>query len=173
MSLPALRTAPDDLHVDYLVDVLGRCAGDVFATMVGRPLTPGHSDDGGTSRPAGSVVGMVGFAGSSTGLVVFSTTVDAAREITAGLLDVGEAAGASRDDVADAIGEIANMIAGSFRTRMATDGDCWAITVPTVTMGSDFYIKPMSSGRRALIPFRMGRHEILVELILTEQQARR
>src|SRR5690606_40549843 len=99
MSLPALRPAPDDLHVDYLVDVLGRCAGDVFATMVGRPLTPGHSDDGGTSRP-GSVVGMVGFAGSSTGLLVFSTTVDAAREITAGLLDAGEAAGASRDDVA-------------------------------------------------------------------------
>ena len=55
-------------------------------------------------------------------------------------------------EIPDAIGEITNMVAGSFRTRMATEGDAWAISVPTVTMGSDFYIKPMTNGRRVLLP---------------------
>ena len=69
---------------------------------------------------------------------------------------------------ADAIGEITNMIAGSFRTHMAANGDAWAITVPTVTIGSDFYIKPLTNGHRVLIPFGMEGHEVFVELILTE-----
>ena len=71
-------------------------------------------------------------------------------------------------EIADAIGEITNMVAGSFRTRMAREGDAWAISVPTVTMGSDFYIKPMSNGRRVLLPFRMEEQEVFVELIVTK-----
>lgn len=50
---------------------------------------------------------------------------------------------------------------------MAEEGDVWAISIPTVTMGSDFYIKPMTRGRRILLPFRMDDHEIFVELIVT------
>ena len=73
-------------------------------------------------------------------------------------------------EVADAIGEITNMVAGSFRTKMAAEGDAWAISVPTVTIGSDFYIKPMTNGRRVLLPFRMGEQEIFVELIVTKSR---
>lgn len=73
----------------------------------------------------------------------------------------------SREEIADAVGEITNMIAGSFRTRMATDGDVWAISIPTVTMGSDFYMKALTDGRRTTLPFRMGPHEIFLELVMT------
>ena len=73
----------------------------------------------------------------------------------------------------DAIGEITNMVAGSFRTRMATDGDAWAISIPTVTMGSDFYMTALTDGRRTLLPFKMGEHEIYVELVVTTSRARR
>ncbi len=71
--------------------------------------------------------------------------------------------------MADAIGEVTNMIAGSFRTKMAAQGQAWAISVPTVTVGSDFYIKPLVNGRRVLLPFKMGEdHEVFVELIMNE-----
>ena len=57
------------------------------------------------------VVGTVGFAGSSTGLVAFHGTLDAARDIASAML--GHAGRTSdRGGMADAIGEITNMIAG-------------------------------------------------------------
>lgn len=157
-----------------LVEALAQCACDVFATMVRRPLTPQDQSRAGAPRPPSAVVGTVGFTGSYSGLVVFSTSFPAALEITAGLLGLdADAAAASQDEVADAVGEITNMIAGSFRTRLATEGDAWAITVPTVTMGSDFYIKPMTSGQRTVLPFTMARHDVLVELIVTQNAGRR
>ena len=67
----------------------------------------------------------------------------------------------------DAVGEVTNMIAGAFRTRMAAFQDAWAISVPTVTVGSDFYIKPISTGDRVIVGFAMDAHELFVELIIT------
>ena len=66
----------------------------------------------------------------------------------------------------DAIGEVTNMIAGAFRTRMAAFEDAWAISVPTVTVGSDFYMKPTHRGsRHRRLPH--GRARDFVELIIT------
>jgi chemotaxis protein CheX len=92
--------------------------------------------------------------------------------ITRSLLCMPDEDEPSKAEIADAIGEITNMIAGSFRTRMATDGDAWAISIPTVTMGSDFYMTPLSDGRRTMLPFRMGDHEIFVELVITSKVRR-
>jgi chemotaxis protein CheX len=66
----------------------------------------------------------------------------------------------------DAIGEITNMIAGALRTKMTDAGHPWAISIPTVTIGSDFYTKYVSDVRRVLCPFKMEEHEICVELIM-------
>lgn len=139
---------------------------EVFETMVFRELTTGEPVEGDALRPGSNVVGTIGFAGSSCGLVAFYSTLETARDITGALL--GLPPSEVHGEVADAIGEITNMVAGSFRTRMAAEGDAWAISVPTVTIGSDFYIKPMTNGRRVLLPFRMGGQEIFVELIVTK-----
>lgn len=147
------------------VDKLVASTEEVFATMVFRSLARGLPIEGEALRPGSNVVGTIGFAGSSTGLVAFYSTLDAAREIAGAML--GQPPEEVNGEVPDAIGEVTNMIAGSFRTRMAAEGDVWAISIPTVTMGSDFYIKPMTRGRRVLLPFRMDDHEIFVELIVT------
>ena len=73
-------------------------------------------------RPHGNVVGQIGFGGSRSGLVVFYATFDGAARITQALLGLGDGDEPSRAEIADAIGEITNMVAGSFRTRMATKG---------------------------------------------------
>jgi chemotaxis protein CheX len=109
------------------------------------------------------MVGSVGFAGSSTGLVAFHLSVDAAREITTAMLGIE----IDEEGLPDAVGEVTNMIAGAFRTRMAAFQDAWAISVPTVTVGSDFYIKPISTGDRVIVGFTMDAHELFVELIIT------
>lgn len=160
-------TAPTTSVVETLIKV----TEEVFLTMVFRTLSHKVPLEGDALRPASNVVGTVGFAGSSNGLVAFYSTLGAARNIASAMLGMPEGE-IDRDGMADAIGEITNMIAGSFRTHMASNGDAWAITVPTVTIGSDFYIKPLSNGRRVLVPFGMDEHEIFVELILTEPPRR-
>lgn len=148
------------------VEVLVHVTEEVFATMVFREVSPKTPIDGDALRPASNVVATVGFAGSQDGLVAFYATMAAAREIASAML--GMPIDEVGDSVPDAIGEITNMIAGAFRTRMAAEGNAWAITVPTVTVGSDFYIKPLTNGRRVLVPFAMAEHEVFVELIVTE-----
>ena len=144
-----------------IVKHLVNATTEVFETMVFRELTTGEPIEGDALRPGSNVVGTIGFAGSACGLVAFYSTLDTARDIAGAML--GMPPTEVNGEVADAIGEITNMVAGSFRTKMAAEGDAWAISVPTVTIGSDFYIKPMTNGRRVLPPFRMGEREIFVE----------
>jgi len=146
-----------------LVDVLVGATTDVFETMIFRKLQAHETTWGHAARPKSQMVGSVGFAGSSTGLVAFHLSIAAAREITSAMLGVE----IDEEGLADAVGEVTNMIAGAFRTRMAAFQDAWAISVPTVTVGSDFYIKPISTGDRVIVGFTMDAHELFVELIIT------
>lgn len=165
MASPA--PAVDPQSIQPLIETLRACTRDVFGTMVGASLAQGTPLDGDALRPQSNVVGQIGFGGSRCGLVVFYTTFAGAGAITRSLLGLDASSEPAKADVADAIGEITNMIAGAFRTRTATDGDAWAISIPTVTMGSDFCMTPLTDGRRTMLPFRMGEHEIFVELVVT------
>ncbi len=146
------------------VDLLIESAREVFEMMVGRPLAEGVPVEGDAVRPKANVVGTVSFAGSESGMVVFYSTTDAAKEIAGSML--GMPAADVNGEMPDAIGEITNMIAGALRTKMTDSGHPWAISIPTVTIGSDFYTKYVSDVKRVLCPFRMGEEEICVELIM-------
>lgn len=154
---------------DPMIETLTGVTKEVFETMVFKPLTSGAPSESEALRPPSNVVGTVGFAGSKKGLVAFYSTLEGARNIAGSMLGMEPAD--VNGELADAIGEITNMIAGSFRTRMATQGQNWAISVPTVTMGSDFYITTRVNGRRVLLPFKMDADDIFVELILEENDA--
>ena len=148
-------------HVTQLIEA----TTEVFETMVFRQLYTGTPIEGEALRPQSNVVVSVSFAGPQCGTVVFYATLDTARSITAAMLGMPTAQ--VNGEVPDAIGEITNMIAGSFRTRMADrTGGAWALSIPTVIMGSDFYTKYVSDVRRVLCPFQMDDGEIFVELIV-------
>jgi chemotaxis protein CheX len=138
----------------------------VFRTMVFTELEQASPMDGDALRPGANVVGIVGFTGTMSGLVALYSTLDGATEIAASML--GTPAAQVNGEMPDAIGELTNMIAGVFRLRMAERGESMAISIPLVTVGSDFHTRFAMHVRRALCPFRMrdGR-EICVELILT------
>jgi len=162
--------APTPAIDTQFIDELTAATCDVFRTMVFREVEASTPIVGDVLRPGANVVGTVAFAGQTCGLVVFYSTLDAAHKITASML--GIAPGDVNGELPDAIGELTNMIAGSFRTRMAhVRGEAWAISVPTVTMGSDFYTKYVSDVQRVLCPFRMNDAELFVELIVTRSAA--
>ena len=148
------------------IEELTAATRDVFKTMVFQEVEASTPITGDALRPGANVVGTVAFAGKTSGLVVFYSTMDAAQMITASMLGIEPAT--VNGELHDAIGELTNMIAGSFRTRVAhVKGETWAISVPTVTVGSDFYTKYVSDVQRVLCPFRMNGAELFVELIVT------
>jgi chemotaxis protein CheX len=139
---------------------------DVFKTMVFHDVEAASPKAGDGLRPDANVVGTVAFAGRTSGLVVFYSSLESAKAITASMLGVEPAN--VNGELPDAIGELTNMIAGSFRTRMAdVRGETWAISVPTVTVGSDFHTRYVSDVQRVLCPIKMGTAELFVELIVT------
>ncbi|MCX6537765.1 MAG: chemotaxis protein CheX [Acidobacteria bacterium] len=146
------------------VDLLIESAREVFEMMVMRHLELGTPIEGDAPRPKSNVVGTVSFAGSESGLVAFYSTMDAAKQIAGSLL--GMPAAEVNGEMPDAIGEITNMIAGALRTKMTDAGHPWAISIPTVTIGSDFYTRYVSDVSRVLCPFKMEDEEICVELIM-------
>ena len=142
---------------------------EVFDTMLSMSLgreTPIES----TTPVQANVVASVAFAGHRRGLVVFYSSMGAAREIAGAMLGIPP--DAVNGDVPDAIGEIANMVAGTFRNRLAAVEPASAIAVPTVTVGSDFSTMYISAVRRVRCPFDMNGHKISVELILTGEDTR-
>ncbi len=136
---------------------------EVFETMAFTTLTPQQALAD-TPQPTASVMGAVRFLGSLSGTVSFYAADDAACQI-AGLL-LGIPPEEADDQTADAVGEITNMIAGTFRAKMAQGGETLMITTPTVTRGSDFRSQHFNVVSRWLCPFQMGERTVFVELIL-------
>ena len=111
----------------------------------------------------------VAFAGHRRGLVAIHSSIDAARNIACAMLGIPE--DEINGEIPDAMGEVANMVAGTFRNKLAAIEPASAIAVPTVTIGSDFSTTYLSAVRRARCPFEMEGQPISVELILTGEEA--
>lgn len=142
---------------------------EVFETMVFKPLVRMPPVETEAERKGANVVATVAFAGHRRGLVCIHSSVDAARNIAGAML--GMAQEEITSEIPDAMGEVANMVAGTFRNKLAAIEPASAIAVPTVTIGSDFSTKYLSAVRRARCPFEMEGQAISVELILTGEEA--
>ena len=151
-----------------LLDSLVSATEEVFDTMLAIPLTARPPVTGPLEVPA-NVVATVAFAGHRKGLVVVYSSLAAARHITSSML--GIPLHDVNGEVPDAMGEIANMVAGTFRNRLAAVEPASDISVPTVTIGTDFSMLYSSAVHRSRCPFDMQGEALSVELILTGDQA--
>ena len=142
---------------------------EVFETMVFKPLVRMPATQGEVTPKGTNVVATVAFAGHRRGLVAIHSSIDTARNIACAMLGIPE--DEVNGEIPDAMGEVANMVAGTFRNKLAAIEPASAIAVPTVTIGSDFSTKYLSAVRRARCPFEMEGMPIAVELILTGEEA--
>jgi chemotaxis protein CheX len=140
---------------------------EVFERMVFVPVTVAAGEDGDALGPHRHVVATVGFAGGRSGFVSFHASIDTAKEIAGAML--GMPVDRINGEMPDAIGEVANMIAGSLRTKMAAFEPAWTITCPSVTVGAEFSTRYPSDVSEARVPFTMNGRTIAVELILSKR----
>jgi chemotaxis protein CheX len=129
----SLRTAVDLIanprNLDASVD-------EVFQLMVGvlcrrseEPLDPGLE----------SVTAVVGFGGLLTGACILHCSGAAACAIAAGM--TGTSVSVVGDTVKDAIGEICNMLAGTWKGKLPELAAQCDLSVPAVITGRDYKLR--------------------------------
>jgi len=95
---------------------------DLLAGKVEKKLEPVDSD----------ITGIVGIAGDRVGYIIIATDKASAQCVAKGLLMVDEA---DDDCIRDAVGELANNIAGAFKTKYHTHYGNVALGLPLVVSG--------------------------------------
>jgi chemotaxis protein CheX len=122
---------------------LDSAAAEVFEMMVGTPLGP--SDQATLPRVA-DYTAMIGLAGDLCGVLSFRCSLVSAARIAGKMLGTDE--NTSAECIRDALGEICNMVAGSFKAQVSDVADQCMLSVPTVVSGKDYQLYPLVDGLR-------------------------
>jgi len=112
------------------------------------------------------ISGIVGLAGKVSGFMVVSFPEKLALKIATAFLC--EEKTEMDDDVVDAIGEIANMIAGSSKAVFAEMGLKYSIGIPSVITGKNHLIKRPSNITYIGINFKIDDDMFSIEVALKE-----
>jgi chemotaxis protein CheX len=136
---------------------------EIFQTMLMMEAVPGEPLAKRTGTYTNSVSGIVGLAGPSKGMLAIHIPEPAALKITSSFLcmDVD----AIDDDVKDAIGELANMVAGSVKADLL-DSKEYKLSIPSVVCGAEYGIECLSESQGSVVPFSIEGGEFTVEFHL-------
>jgi len=120
------------------IPILDVATREVFELMLSSQLTAA----GGSAQDAHDFTAMVGLAGQLCGVLSVRCDAKAARLITSRMLGVDmEKAG---PEIADALGEVCNMVAGNFKNKISGLSDGCMLSPPTVVTGSDYMLHSLT-----------------------------
>jgi chemotaxis protein CheX len=148
-------------------ELLRLLAGDVqeiFSTMVGLELPQCATLEAADARFRGCVTALILLSGSYNGVVSVHATPSAAIKITSQML--GMEIESVDADVTDAIGEIANMVGGSFKHHFVNDGHEVRLTPPTIIDCNDTFRPPDNSRDLLALLFEADSDHLLVTVHL-------
>jgi chemotaxis protein CheX len=131
---------------------------EVFEIMLHSTLDPGKP------APADGIefTAMVGLAGLITGVLTLRCGYDAANQIASAMLDVSAAEAGAH--AWDAMGELANMVAGNFKNKIDGVSNRCLLSVPTVITGADYSFKSVSGSEPIELWFRFKRQPLRLSL---------
>jgi chemotaxis protein CheX len=132
---------------------------DVFQTMLGLTVERATGDWDSRTPP---VTGAVYYAGAWNGALLVECTQEQSFQFTARLMSI-EPPTSVNDDVRDALGELANMIAGNLKAVLPFGV---AISMPSVVEGNDYSLRVCGGNDVSRMTFasELGRFRItLVE----------
>ena len=139
---------------------------EVFTTMLGIEVSAGDERTE-QSAPAISdgVMAFVGLAGPWSGAGVISCSAAFACQICNGLL-MTEIESVN-EEVLDAVGEVANMIVGNFKTAAEEYLGPLGLSIPTVIYGRNFTSRSLGGNSWIVLPFQCGSETLEVRVCLT------
>jgi chemotaxis protein CheX len=137
---------------DKIVEYVRSATADVFSTMLGMEVTPSPERIEQTPPMiAEGVMALVGLAGPCTGAGVITCGTAFAIQVCNHLLMAEETC--VNEDVLDAIGEVANMIIGNFKTLAEEHVGPLCLSIPTVIHGRNFTSRSIGNTEWVVLPF--------------------
>lgn len=111
------------------------------------------------------ISGTIGLAGEATGFVTINFPEKIALTIVSNML--GEQMKNITPVVKDAVGEIANMIAGGAKGELIEKGYSFKISLPVVSIGKNHYTNYAKENPCIVIPFIIPEGEFTVDVVLS------
>jgi chemotaxis protein CheX len=139
-----------------------------FDTMLNCALTRGNPYIKNGSQPSHEVSGVIGLSGKAQGTVVFGLDREMALKVAEVMLQ--ERPPEINGDVVDAIGELANIIAG--RAKSQLEHLELSLSLPSVITGKSHSIQFPTKVTPICIPFDSQWGPITVEVGLSDSHAK-
>lgn len=137
---------------------------DVLSTMAGIEAVPGTPYAKKNPAAKGDVSAIVGVTGPKRGTIAVSFPRACAVALVRGML--GDDVRDLTQDIRDAAGEVANMISGQARARLAAEGLTLQGATPTVIIGKNHSVSHAAASPVIAIPFATDAGEFTVEFCL-------
>jgi chemotaxis protein CheX len=139
---------------------------EVFASMIFIDITPEAPSDEPISVLEPNLSSLIGLAGDLKGILAVHCPSAVALGITSAML--GMEVTELGEDAKDAIGEIANMVAGGLKVALAPTGKKIELAIPTTVIGKSIRTSGLSGATRIMIPFSspIGRFGLELRFIL-------
>lgn len=142
---------------------------EIFETMIMMDVTPGQPLAEYVSKFNCSLSAMVGFAGFKQG----NLTIHIPEKVAIGLTQsfLGTEIEEINEDVQDAMGELANMIAGSLKPIMSIEGKGKGVelSLPSVVYGAEYTMTAVAKSDWIIVPFTVSYGQFLVSLEFKNQ----
>lgn len=157
-------TLRDSAHLVSDPENLNSSVLEVFETMLGvaRETIESCPSEAGAGT-AESVTAVVGFGGILSGACVITCDESSARQI-AGLM-TGMEFNSLDDVVKDAMGEICNMVAGTWKSRVPELAASCGLSVPAVISGRDYNLHMHSPEFSLLHVYRFDQTRFQVSIV--------
>lgn len=151
-----------DLNANIIATTL-----EVFSSMLGMEATPQEPIAAGMTH-IDSISGIIGLAGSVKGMLAVHAPEKVALAITGGFL--GMPVEEINEDVQDAIGELANMLAGGVKLTLTDNSSEIRLSVPSVIYGDSYNVSAPSNAWAFIIPFTIPEGLFYVEFHLVKEK---
>lgn len=138
---------------------------NVLKTMAAIEPKPGKPYLKKDSLAIGDVSGIIGLTGSVAGSMALSFSEKAILKIVSNML--GEELTEVNGDIADAVGEITNMVSGASRKELEGIGLTISAAIPTVISGRGHAIKHVLGGPSLIIPFETENGPFVVDVCIS------
>ncbi|MGD9947967.1 MAG: chemotaxis protein CheX [Desulfobulbus sp.] len=140
---------------------------EVFASMIFIDIDPQTATEAPVADFAPNISSLIGLAGDMKGILAIHYPENVALEITSAML--GMEVNELGEDTKDALGEIANMVAGGLKVSLSEEEKKIEIALPTAVIGKSIRTAGLSGATRIMIPFTSptGRFGLELRYILT------
>ncbi len=149
---------------------IGKAVEEVFSTMLNSTVRP---DNQATLPPPGEpqLAGCVSFVGQFSGVVRIYTSLAQACGMTCQLLGLEEK-DLDNAMVNDAMGEVTNMIGGSFKSHLCDCGYPCRLSIPSIVRGTNFKFEPVPNTTQMTMGYLSEGGTLVVEVVLKETKAK-